>query len=255
MSVIFSSTEDGAALRALLEEILRRLNDLETANPLNHASVDSGTGVGVYTQSGIHIEGEGTATAGEASMSRANGGRFKAGAAELDAHDGGRVGSGGTWVDKDGIFRRASGAIQFANGLQSTGAIISDTVVQGRTGVRTPWKGGTALVETIVGQVETTATNAVSAASAAASAASAAAGAASNAHGRANEAHSLATQAKSAADTAQGTADGIKNGTTPLQTPTLVAPKMTGLSSGGTGSGWVALMINTSTGQIRMYGD
>lgn len=46
---------------------------------------------------------------------------------------------------------------------------------------------------------------------------------------------------------------GMSDGTKPLQSPNLVAPKMTGLTTGSPGDGWVQLLINTSTGQLRMY--
>lgn len=47
----------------------------------------------------------------------------------------------------------------------------------------------------------------------------------------------------------------IKTGVTPLQSPTLVTPKLSGITAGAQDSTWVPLLINKSTGALRAYGD
>lgn len=47
----------------------------------------------------------------------------------------------------------------------------------------------------------------------------------------------------------------IKTGATPLQSPTLVTPKLSGITAGAQDSTWVPLLINKSTGALRAYGD
>lgn len=230
----------------VIDDLVARIEKLERQNQLTHAAIDGGTGIAVNIAAGIHVEDVGSMIAGEASMSRANGGRFKAGAAEMDAHDGGRLGSGGTWLDSLGRFFRGSGAIEFVNGILSGGGITAEGVVHGRQGVRTPWGSGTALVKDVMEDVDRKAGEAQRAADSAA-------GAAGRAQSTADQAKSTADQAKSTADQALEAATGESDGQT-LKNANLISPKITGLTAGGQDSDWVPMLINKNTGALRAYG-
>lgn len=180
MSAIFASSAQGEALRALLAQILRRLDDLETANPLNYASIDDGTGIGVSTARGVHVEGSGSMSADGLVIDRANGGRARVGNAFFEGLNGGQVGSGGTWIRGDGTIFNASGEVVFA----STGRF--------NQGASVPYRGAQSSIGPTMEAIDTKAGNAASAASSARTAAQ-------TAQNRADAAYELASSGASEA--------------------------------------------------------
>lgn len=198
----------------VIRKLEQRVRMLETAAPINHAAITRGTGLGVHIERGVHVEGGGSFSADQLEIDRSNGGSLR------------------TPGDLEGGY------------VKSSGDVNADGTVRGYDGVMAPIDGQMQSLGPRVGQAQ-------SAAEAAQSTANTANTRAGNAQSRADAAHSLASTAKSAADSAQGTADGIKNGTTPLQSPNMIAPKITGITSGSPGGQWAVLMVNTSTGVIR----
>lgn len=214
--------DNPADLRAELVDLKRRIRELETAAVLHNASITSGPGVLVKVASGVTFDGTGSAVAG---------------AASLDAASGGSVGAGGTRIRDDGSLWNAGNALQVASNTDFAGNVTAQGAVRGHLGVIAPLNGAMSQLGPAIESAQSTASSAASAASAAQS--------------TANSAQSAANAAQSTANNAKSTADGIKAGTVPLQSPNLIAPKVTGLTSGTTGGEWSVLLVNTSTGVLR----
>lgn len=98
------------ALRAI-RELQRQVRDLQRANPLNFSSVTGGTGIGIRTPLGVHIESGGSFAADQLRIDRAVGGSL-----------------------------RTPGNVE-AGYLKSTGDTNTDGIVRGYGGVMAPIDG------------------------------------------------------------------------------------------------------------------
>ncbi|WP_347757316.1 hypothetical protein [Agrococcus sp. ProA11] len=249
--------------------VIRRLEErvrmLETASPLNNASISHGSGIAVRIPAGVHIEDAGSVTAGAASMSAANGGR---------------VGAGSTYIRPEGIWD-ADGTVKFLTNVTGIANATFDGVTRGKLGVEAPIDGVMTSLGPAVKEADRKGQSGYDNAMAARSEAAAAKSRAdlgvtkaddADAKGQsawnlADAAWDRAGTAQAAANAAQSTANGratvssvnavqadlnnVKNGNTALQSPTLVAPKVTGITSGSTGNGWSVLLVNNATGALR----
>src|SRR5690606_10760454 len=123
---------------------------------------------------GVHVEDGGSVKIGDLQAANDGGdGSLKVGTTE---HDKTGVGSGGTKIGSTGKIGstadyvdaekplRAPG-VKSTGGINADGGIIAEEYIQGRTAVFTPWEGGVAAVEGVMGGIKSTATNAVAAAS------------------------------------------------------------------------------------------
>lgn len=106
----------GDALK-VIRDLERRVRDLERANPLNFASVTGGTGIGIRSPLGVHIESGGSLAADQLRIDRAVGGSVRT-PGNVEA---GYLKSAGD-VNADGTVRGYAGVMAPVDGsMQSLG--------------------------------------------------------------------------------------------------------------------------------------
>ncbi|SFS15684.1 hypothetical protein SAMN04487783_2102 [Agrococcus baldri] len=222
-------------LAAELRDLKRRIRQLETASPLAHSSISHGTGLAVNIPAGIHMEGDGSATAG---------------AAFLDSTGGGRVGSGASFFRNDGALTNSNGTLPVAVNMTGAANLTFEGEVRGRLGVVGPIDGVQTELGAAVKEADRKGQSGYDNAMAAR-------GEASDADAKAQSAWNLANAKATTASVAavQSDLDNVKDGTSPIS-PTLYGPqtKLSGLGqwTGGVTSTVRLLAINTSTGAL-MY--
>lgn len=168
-------TNDAASV---IQALVARVEKLERQNLLLHAAIDSQPGLAVKVPEGIDVKpGGSVAVEGADGLDVKSGGSIKIGTA-------GKIGQSG---DKIGL----DGAVHVKGGVNTDGGVVSEGIVQGREGLRTPWGSGTGLVKDIMEGIKSTADTALANADSKPTKAYVDAGDSAS-MGRANDAYSLA---------------------------------------------------------------
>lgn len=126
----------------VLADLLRRVEELERATPLENSAIVDGPGVAVHANAGIHLEGLGSLLAAGFLISRDAGGSAVAAGAYLSAEFGGRVGAGATYIrSSDGAIVNSDGEVYFATNIRGAASATFPGRVRGALGVEGPING------------------------------------------------------------------------------------------------------------------